>query len=198
VCGVDRNQRIVFWSRVAGTLLGLDAVDVRGRSCFDVFGGVNENGQAICGVDCPLFSGARRGEVVPTRTVRVRGGDGEDRWLSVTTLPIPPGSGTEAVLVHLFRDVSRFKACQDALELMRARDTRHDMSENTMSAPSRLTRRERDVLRLLASGKSTALIADALSVSPSTVRNHVHSIFAKLGVHSRLEAVTAASRLGLI
>jgi DNA-binding NarL/FixJ family response regulator len=54
---------------------------------------------------------------------------------------------------------------------------------------SALTRREREVLRLLASGASTRAIASGLGISPATVRNHVHHILAKLGVHSRLEAV---------
>jgi len=56
--------------------------------------------------------------------------------------------------------------------------------------PSGLTRRESDVLKLLAQGASTGEIATALAITPATVRRHVHNVLAKLGVHSRLEAVT--------
>ena len=62
----------------------------------------------------------------------------------------------------------------------------------------RLVESEHEVLALIAAGKATREIADALYVSPSTVRNHVHNILAKLGVHSRLEAVTTALRFGVL
>lgn len=61
-----------------------------------------------------------------------------------------------------------------------------------------LTPRELEVLRLLAGGASTEDVADGLFVSVSTVRNHVHSILTKLGVHSKLEAVVTAVREGII
>lgn len=61
-----------------------------------------------------------------------------------------------------------------------------------------LTPRELEVLRLLAAGESTQSIANALVLSSKTVRNHVQSILAKLGVHSKLEAVSTAARRGLI
>jgi predicted ATPase/DNA-binding CsgD family transcriptional regulator/tetratricopeptide (TPR) repeat protein len=60
-----------------------------------------------------------------------------------------------------------------------------------------LTPRERQVLRLLAEGHSNQVIADALFVSPRTVKNHVASILAKLGVGSRAAAVAHALRQGL-
>ncbi len=61
-----------------------------------------------------------------------------------------------------------------------------------------LTDREREVLCLLASGASTKVIAQQLFVSTSTVRVHIENILAKLGVHSRLEAVTLCIRNDLI
>lgn len=61
-----------------------------------------------------------------------------------------------------------------------------------------LTGRELDVLRLLAAGRSNPEIAETLFVSPATARTHVSNIFAKLGVHSRTEAVDYAHRHGLL
>jgi DNA-binding NarL/FixJ family response regulator len=61
----------------------------------------------------------------------------------------------------------------------------------------RLTARETEILRALAAGDTTAAIADELSISPLTVQSHVKSILAKLGVHSKIEAVTLAWRHGL-
>lgn len=62
----------------------------------------------------------------------------------------------------------------------------------------RLTPRQTEIVRLLSTGATTAGIADALSLSPTTVRNHVASLLAELGVHSRLEAVAVARSAGLL
>jgi two-component system nitrate/nitrite response regulator NarL len=62
------------------------------------------------------------------------------------------------------------------------------------AAAQTLTRREIEILRLLASGLRTTDIVERLHVSRATVKNHVQGILAKLGVHSRLEAVAYANR----
>lgn len=61
-----------------------------------------------------------------------------------------------------------------------------------------LTAREREVLHLLAGGASTRDIASALFISVNTARNHVQRVIRKLGTHSRLGAVAAARRAGLL
>lgn len=61
-----------------------------------------------------------------------------------------------------------------------------------------LSERELAVLRLLPSGLSRREIAAELYVSLNTVKTHMHSIFAKLGVDSRAEAVERACELGLL
>ena len=61
-----------------------------------------------------------------------------------------------------------------------------------------LTGRELDVLTLLARGKSNKEIGADLYISETTVKSHLRSIFTKLNVLSRTEAITAASRRGLV
>lgn len=69
------------------------------------------------------------------------------------------------------------------------------------SAPAELaglTDREREILVLIARGRSNAEIAAELSVSPSTVKNHVTRLFAKIGVRDRAQAVIVAYEAALI
>jgi two-component system NarL family response regulator len=61
-----------------------------------------------------------------------------------------------------------------------------------------LTGRELDVLTLLARGKSNKEIGSNLYISETTVKAHLRSIFSKLNVLSRTEAIAAASRRGLV
>ena len=65
-------------------------------------------------------------------------------------------------------------------------------------AADELTEREREVLALVAEGLSNAAIAERLVVSVHTVRNHIASLSAKLGAHSKLEALSIAVRRGLL
>jgi len=61
-----------------------------------------------------------------------------------------------------------------------------------------LTPREQEILQHLAAGHSGAAIAAELNISEVTVRTHIRNLMTKLGVHSRLEAVTFALRNGLV
>ena len=68
----------------------------------------------------------------------------------------------------------------------------------TPARAMKLTGRQTEILRLLADGRSTEEIAAQLSLSRTTVRNHIANLIAALGVHSRLQAVVAASKAGIL
>ncbi len=61
-----------------------------------------------------------------------------------------------------------------------------------------LTPRQLQVLQYLGEGRSTMEIAEEMNLARETVRNHIRAVLRGLGVHSRLEAVIAAQRLGLL
>jgi DNA-binding NarL/FixJ family response regulator len=63
--------------------------------------------------------------------------------------------------------------------------------------PDGLTRREAEVLRLVAAGKTNQEIADELFIAKRTAANHVSNIFAKIGCGNRVEATVYAHRHGL-
>jgi DNA-binding NarL/FixJ family response regulator len=67
-----------------------------------------------------------------------------------------------------------------------------------LSSPDPLTRREVEVLRLMAGGYSNREIAEALGTAEGTVKNHASSILSKLGVRDRTRAVLKAVELGYI
>jgi pimeloyl-ACP methyl ester carboxylesterase/DNA-binding CsgD family transcriptional regulator len=73
---------------------------------------------------------------------------------------------------------------------------RADATGTRTSFPQ-LTRRERELLDLIGSGRSNEQIARLLSISPKTVRNHITSVFGKLGVTRRAEAIVMARDAGL-
>ncbi|HEX9123136.1 MAG TPA: response regulator transcription factor [Actinomycetota bacterium] len=63
---------------------------------------------------------------------------------------------------------------------------------------SKLSRRERQVLGLLAQGADNDVISQQLVISPQTARTHVQNILGKLSVHSRLEAAAFARQSGIL
>ncbi|MBM3818601.1 MAG: response regulator transcription factor [Acidimicrobiia bacterium] len=69
---------------------------------------------------------------------------------------------------------------------------------DALSPPDPLTKREIEILRLMAGGYSNREIADALGTAEGTVKNHASSILSKLGVRDRTRAVLKALELGYI
>lgn len=82
---------------------------------------------------------------------------------------------------------------EDAAAVSRRLTTTAPAEEGTT-----LTVREREVLRLMAQGLGNKGIAAALGISSHTAKYHVASVLAKLGAHSRTEAVTRGLREGLL
>lgn len=89
-----------------------------------------------------------------------------------------------AITQHVLRGLDRIRAEPDASE--------------PQDSPERLTKRELDVLRLMAGGYSNREIAEALGTVEGTVKNHASSILAKLGVRDRTRAVLKALELGYL
>jgi DNA-binding NarL/FixJ family response regulator len=70
--------------------------------------------------------------------------------------------------------------------------------DEALRRASGLTRREREVLGLLAEGADNGAIAQALVISPQTARTHIQNVLTKLGVHSRLEAAMLVTKNGML
>lgn len=70
--------------------------------------------------------------------------------------------------------------------------------EDADRAIASLTPREREVLRLVATGAANNHVARHLQISPHTVRTHVQNVLAKLGAENRLAATAMARRAGIL
>jgi len=84
------------------------------------------------------------------------------------------------------------------LERIRIDKPQSVSSDKKVRANHKLTKREKTILDLIAQGESYGNIASMLSVSVGTVQTHIKSIYGKLSVHSRGEAVFEALRQGLL
>ncbi len=170
--------------------------------------GRDESGRLVCHPHCLDMTRALRHQLIATRDVSVRTKDGREVWLSISTVVVPSPWRDMFVLVHLFREVSHQKEMERFVHQLLSSLSMFSFSNSKGSDPlirptlpptsSNLTHREREVLRLLASGASTKAIAKQLFITPATARNHIQNILARLGVHSRLEAVTLSMKKGLI
>lgn len=220
---VDHTHRIVSWNESATHTLGFDADATLGRTCEEMFALLHAEDVAIC-PDAVVESSADHSQWVerherlqrrdlPVR-LRVVGQDGEPRWLSVSVVRAMTLDGAPC-FVHVFRDVTLPEAQPDEepiemLESSPGHTNRRmpsfyagsgagvDGQHTMQTTPGHLTPREREVLDLLARGMATIDIASSLGISRVTARNHVTRVIEKLGVRTRLQAVLAASHLGLI
>jgi PAS domain S-box-containing protein len=194
-CAIGPDGRIVLWNRAAETMLGYTARETLGRPCCDVFVGHDDHGNRLCYQGCHVMKLIDLAETIQSFDMKTRSKAGRPIWLNISILRVADAGEGGPVTVHLFRDVS---AAKELLTLIHERLTATAEREAGIDHRGVLSRRELEVLRLLALGLNTRAVAERLHVSPATVRNHVQNLFAKLEVHSRLEAVAYASRHRLL
>jgi len=192
---VDRQQRIAFWNDGARRILGFEARSVLRRFCYDVLGGIDEDSSLVCQKRCAAFCAAVRGTLSPTRNTLVRTGSGGRQSVNVTTFVLPSRWHERALLAHVFRETSQAIGSRSSARGGHAAGIRPG---DLVAVFDRLTRREIEILQLLASGESTASICAGLCISSTTFRSHVQHILTKLGAHSRIEAVVSGMRTGLV
>jgi len=192
---IDAEGRIVLWNRAAENMLGHTEREVIGRRCCELLMGDDENGNRLCGRGCHIMEIAKTRTPVHSFDMRTRTKGGSPIWVNVSTLRVSSNGAGERT-VHLIRDVT---ATREILGLIRERlATPAAPVPVTSNGNVPLTRREIEILHIIASGLNTKDTAERLHVSPATIRNHVQNILGKLGAHSRLEAVAYANRHRLI
>ncbi|MEU8823967.1 response regulator transcription factor [Streptomyces sp. NPDC048636] len=104
----------------------------------------------------------------------------------------------EAVRLVARSDSLLFPAAVRALAAEHAATRADPSGERARQLRDRLSEREAAVLRLITRGLTNAEIAERLAVGPATVKTHVASVLAKLGVRDRTQAVIAAYECGFV
>lgn len=198
----DSRDRIVFWNRGMADLLGEASHWALGRRCYETISGRDVFGNRFCYANCPVLATLREGDPVCGFEVNVKTAAPDRRAVGLTILKIPGARPDLFTLVHIVQPVARAGRFGEILAGLAEKglEVKHSRAalKARAPAPPALTPRETEVLQRVASGLQNKEVADTLGLSVATVRNHLHNIFAKLGVHSRLEAVSLAFHNGWI
>jgi PAS domain S-box-containing protein len=204
---IDGDHRIIHWNPAARQLLGYARDEAVGRDCWALLDGRDGKDSAEASRNRRATTAALAGTPVFSYDTCVCTRSGETRWINLSLLTLITSRNQETWLAAvLFRDATQKKMDEQFVsQVMGAIGKLQHGATPPASVPvpvtppgGDLTRREHEVLTLLARGLGTHEIAGALSVSHSTARNHIQSILTKLQVHSRLEAVAYATEHGLI
>ncbi len=200
----DRRSRILGWNTAARELFEhADAKEVIGKPLHSALDVRDAFGNRLDLAQMPLHQMVTRGEPIQGFEIQARKNRGEPVRLLVSVVVVLGRRETEWEVVYLLRPILRRRKADEVIERVLANPAngRHVLdrkeSGNEKNVPD-LTRRQSDVLRLLAQGFSNEEIAKALFLSVFTVRSHVQSLLEKLGVHSKVEAVSRAFRDRLI
>jgi PAS domain S-box-containing protein len=187
----DERQRITAWSAGARRLLGYHASEVVGRYCYEVMTGRRPDGHPVCGSACPVTRNARRGRGTAAYEVTAVARDGTPRYVNNSILVLEGTRGAFRV-VHVVRE-----SC-DTPPLRPPEPDAVEAGDDATTSAEQLTRREMQVLRLFARGRTLEQVAEELAISVFTARNHATSIQHKLGVRNRLQMVLEGMRRGLV
>lgn len=113
---------------------------------------------------------------------------------------VTKGDGLGDLAETIRRVLAGERAMSTALEqdAMRALAVMARRAREGVEIAARLTRRERQVLELLSAGLTMGQIASRIGISPRTVETHVAKVYRKLGVRTRVQAVSRAATLGIV
>ncbi len=207
VLAVDSESKIILWNHAAEETLGFTPKEVLGKFCYEVLPGTDLSCNLFCFKGCSVMTMTKKGQLVQNYDLQVLTKNLRKIWLNVSILLVPNPGRRNQLIVHLFRPLSNPGDITRMVEQMAAtvlgglkkddRGPRIGRSSPLLNA-SPLSRRETEILYLMAQCISTKEIAAKLCISYTTVRTHIKHILEKLHTHNKLEAVTLAFQKGLL
>lgn len=205
VFAIDSECRFILWNKAAQEILGYTPDEVLGKFCYEVLPGRDVAGNLFCFRGCSVMKMAKQGQAIRNYDIQWITKANRKIWINVSTLQVTEAKQQGPIIIHLFRPIPSPRRMQDFGEhvtyavlnaLGHALPRAVDISSSVRI--SSLTRREAEILLLMAQCRGTKEIADRLCISYATVRTHIQNILEKLQVHSKLEAVALAFQLNLL
>ena len=173
-----RDSLIRDWNPECENVTGITAKEAEGRPCWEVIAGRAADGGIVCHPGCSIARLAQQGWPVRCTDLHMRTRYGPKR-VTISTIVLRDDS--DLTILHPLRE--------SAASVPSAGADQHPQPA--------LTRRQREILYLLVEGVRARQIASRLTLSETTVRNHIRAILRELGAHSQLEAVARARALSL-
>jgi PAS domain S-box-containing protein len=205
VFAIDRKQRVIYWDTGCEELFGYSSNWVLGRPCCDVMQGCHPvTEKSMCHKDCCVAGLSKgTGDAPKTFQSKIKKADGKQILVTVNIVLMPSECKGDWIVTHFLhreKSTSMLKSLEFAQtkHLAPSLTTGKSTEEEGGQPKLRLTAREQQILLLLSEGLTCTSISQRLSVSQTTVRNHIQHILSKLCVHSRTEAVAYAYRHELI
>lgn len=201
VFAVRETGEVCFWNRAAQELFGYPEEKVLGKTCSELLHGVGALGTQVCHERCVELQCTLKPKAMPNFDLNVTTGEGERKWVNISTISYLNRRTQKTLIVHLARDIGDQKKREEAFRKLLAVSREVCAMEDSPrgAAPiTALSSQELEILRMFAAGNDAPKISKALGISPQTLRNHLHHINKKLRTHNRLEAVTHALQRRLI
>jgi DNA-binding CsgD family transcriptional regulator len=172
----DEDSRILDWTPECERLTGISANEAEGRPCWEIIAGHDPAGGIVCHHGCSIARLTREGWPARCTDLHIRTRFGAKR-ITISTIVLK--GDAETTIMHPLREAGAAAP------------------ESSGGHEPCLTRRQREILHLLVEGVRVKQIAARLTLSETTVRNHVRAILRELDAHSQLEAVARAHELSL-
>jgi DNA-binding CsgD family transcriptional regulator len=183
IFAIDGMHRIVYQNKKFTDIFPSQILNLPHRKCYEVLCGRTLDGKKFCNPGCPVGKSLVKGQAVGNFDLAVPQDNGESLWLSVGAIPASR-TFDKAAAIFMLRPLGVFRT------LTHPADDKQRINSKPHDVEHRLTRRERQILNLLAQGLATRILADTLHISYVTARNHIQHIYQKLQVHNRAEAVS--------
>ena len=199
----DPANRILHWNDAAIELFGFTAEEAVGRNFQQVIQARDVHGNRLSADHGAFHEMVRIGEAPQSFELAIITATGKMIRVAISVVVVLGPETGEYALVYLMTPMHRRRRADEAIDRLLAQTNLPGVTlpggpvitgadqRGTAKKPH-LTRRQLEVLLLLAEGKRSGEIADQLNISVHTVRTHIQGILRTLGAANRLEAVSRA------
>jgi PAS domain S-box-containing protein len=199
----DSDNKILHWNDAAIELFGFTAEEAVGRNFQRVIQARDVHGNRMSADHGAFHEMIRIGEAPQSFEIAIITATGKMIRVAVSVVVVLGPQPADYALVYLMTPMHRRRRADEAIDRLLAQTNLPGITapgapaatgadqRGTAKTPH-LTRRQLEVLLLLAEGKRSGEIAEELNISVHTVRTHIQGILRTLGAANRLEAVSRA------